>query len=106
MSDETAKDEAETRSPEEIRADIDQTREELGDTVEALAAKTDVKGRAKDKAQETKEKVTAKARAATPDSASQGAQQAAGVVRENPDYAIYAGLFVAGLIAGWVIRGR
>jgi len=31
-----------TRSPEEIRADIDATREEVGDTVEALAGKTDV----------------------------------------------------------------
>ena len=39
------------RGPEEIRADIEQTREELGDTVEALAAKTDVKAQAKAKVQ-------------------------------------------------------
>ena len=31
------------KSPEEIRDEIEQTREELGDTVETLAAKTDVK---------------------------------------------------------------
>lgn len=33
--------------PEQLRAEIDQTRAELGDTVQALAAKTDVKARAK-----------------------------------------------------------
>ena len=44
----------ETRSPEEIRADIEQTRAEVGDTVEALAAKTDVKAQAKAKVEEIK----------------------------------------------------
>ena len=34
---------SEQRSPAEIRADIDETRRELGDTVEQLARKTDVK---------------------------------------------------------------
>jgi len=43
------------RGPEEIRADIEHTREELGDTVEALAAKTDIKAQAKAKVQHTKE---------------------------------------------------
>jgi ElaB/YqjD/DUF883 family membrane-anchored ribosome-binding protein len=33
-------------SPAQIEREIEQTREELGDTVEALAAKTDVKARA------------------------------------------------------------
>jgi hypothetical protein len=33
-------------SPEELRADIERTREQLGGTVEALVAKTDVKARA------------------------------------------------------------
>ena len=36
----------ESRSPEEIQSDIESTREKLGDTVEALAAKTDVKEQA------------------------------------------------------------
>lgn len=39
--------EAETRSPEEIQAEIAQTRQELGDTVDALSAKLDVKSRAR-----------------------------------------------------------
>jgi len=30
------------KTPEQLRAEIDETREDLGDTVEALAAKTDV----------------------------------------------------------------
>jgi hypothetical protein len=45
-----------TRPPEQIEADIERTRAELGDTVEALAAKTDVKARAQAKADELKEK--------------------------------------------------
>lgn len=36
-------------SPEELRADIERTRAEIGDIVEALAAKADVKARVKDK---------------------------------------------------------
>ena len=44
-----------TRSPEEIRASIEQTRRDLGDTVEELAAKTDVKAHAKAKVEEVKQ---------------------------------------------------
>jgi hypothetical protein len=44
-------------APEQIRAEIDATREELGDTVEALAAKTDVKAQAKAKVEDTKAQV-------------------------------------------------
>ena len=35
--------------PEQLRQDIERTREQLGETVEALVAKTDVKAQAKDK---------------------------------------------------------
>jgi uncharacterized protein DUF3618 len=44
------------RSPEQIRADIEHTREELGETVEALAAKTDIKAQARSKVDETKQR--------------------------------------------------
>jgi ElaB/YqjD/DUF883 family membrane-anchored ribosome-binding protein len=44
-------------TPAEIRAEIEETREELGDTVEALAEKTDVKAQAKAKVEDVKEKV-------------------------------------------------
>jgi hypothetical protein len=55
-----AHDEDEARTPDEIRADIDRTREGLGDTVEALAAKTDVKGQAKAKVADVKSNAQAK----------------------------------------------
>ncbi len=44
------------RSPEQIRANIERTREELGETVEALAAKTDVKAQARSKVDDTKQR--------------------------------------------------
>ena len=48
---------------DDLQTDIDQTRKELGETVEALTAKMDVKQRTKDKAAETKEAVLEKAHA-------------------------------------------
>ena len=49
-----------SRTPEEIERDIEQTREELGETVAALAEKTDVKARAQDKVEEVKQTVLGK----------------------------------------------
>jgi cobalamin biosynthesis Mg chelatase CobN len=48
-----------------LREDIRQTRAELGETVQALAAKADVKARAKDSVEQTKAKVKAQAAEAT-----------------------------------------
>jgi hypothetical protein len=48
LGDESAK------SPEQLRTEIEQTREDLGETVEALAAKTDVKARVRERAEELK----------------------------------------------------
>src|SRR3954453_1907681 len=42
---------------EELRAEIQQTRADLGETVQALAAKADVKARAKDQVEQTKLRV-------------------------------------------------
>ncbi|MEJ3745871.1 DUF3618 domain-containing protein [Actinomycetes bacterium KLBMP 9797] len=44
-----------------IRADVERTREDLGDSVAALAEKADVKARAAEKAAEVKDRTTAKA---------------------------------------------
>jgi ElaB/YqjD/DUF883 family membrane-anchored ribosome-binding protein len=68
-------------SVEEIQADIDKTRQELGQTVEALVAKTDVKGRAKEKASDTKDRITEKA-AQTRDVVVEKATAAQSVARE------------------------
>lgn len=56
---------------ERLRAEIERTREELGETVQALAHKTDVQARAKEKVQETTE------------AAREKVQETAEVVREK-----------------------
>jgi hypothetical protein len=43
------------RTEGELREDIEQTRQQLGQTAEALAAKADVKARAKQKVSQVKE---------------------------------------------------
>lgn len=48
---------------DDLQTDIEQTRKDLGETVEALTAKMDVKQRTKDKAADTKEAVLDKAHA-------------------------------------------
>ena len=54
-------DEPTASSPQELREQVEQTRIELGKTVEVLAAKADVKARAREKATEVKEQAVAKA---------------------------------------------
>jgi ElaB/YqjD/DUF883 family membrane-anchored ribosome-binding protein len=102
-----APEQKETRSPEEIRADIEQTREEVGDTVEALAAKTDVKTQAKQKVEELKgnvrargERLKTKAQSTTPDGAQQGGQQVVAKVRENPAPYAIGGAVLFGFLLG------
>jgi predicted phage tail protein len=53
--------EATERTPEQVQAEIEETRAELGDTVEALVAKTDVKGQAKQAVNDAKATVADKA---------------------------------------------
>src|SRR6202012_6228152 len=43
-----------SKDPAQIREEIEATRRELGDTVEALAAKTDVKAHVRDRVEQTK----------------------------------------------------
>jgi hypothetical protein len=47
--------------PQELEREIERTREQLGQTVELLAAKADVKGRAQAKATELSERIKSKA---------------------------------------------
>jgi ElaB/YqjD/DUF883 family membrane-anchored ribosome-binding protein len=97
--------------PEQIQRDIEATREELGDTVEALARKTDVKARASAKLRETKASVAGagseligKAQQASPDSAVQAASQASGAVKRNPLPLAVAGALALGFVAGRISR--
>jgi ElaB/YqjD/DUF883 family membrane-anchored ribosome-binding protein len=87
---------SDTRSPDEIRDDIEQAREELGDTAAAIAAKADVKARAKEKLVGAKQSVSEKAPGATGEAA--GGVKA--TVQQHPTaFAAVAG-FVGGLVLG------
>lgn len=113
-------DEQDARSPEEIRADIEETREELGDTVEALAEKADVKGQARAKADEMKGEARSKvesvkesfsssgregADGGSADQSAPGVEQLKAKAGENPVQSAAIAAFVAGLLVG-VILGR
>lgn len=93
--------------PDEIRREIEQTRQELGDTVAALAHKTDVKGRAKERVHHARETVsekrgavTGKVQEVTPQAAASAVGQVASRARENPVPLAVAGAFAVGFVAG------
>jgi ElaB/YqjD/DUF883 family membrane-anchored ribosome-binding protein len=104
--------------PDRIRAEIERTRAEMGETVDALGYKTDVKARAKDSIHDKKESVmgvasSAKERLvgagqsvgeATPDSeqVKQQARRAKSVAEENP-LGLAVGAVAVGFLAGMLI---
>jgi len=104
--------------PHDIRAEIERTRAEMSETVDALGYKTDVKARAKDSIQDKKESVmgvasSAKERLvgagqsvgdATPDSqqVEQQARRAASVAQDNP-LGLAVGAVAVGFLAGMLI---
>ncbi len=97
----------EAKSPEELRGEIEETRAELGDTVQALAEKTDVKAQAKQRAAaakatalQKKQELTAKVKASAPDSASAGAQQMTTKAKENPVPLTAGAAFFFGYLIG------
>jgi predicted transcriptional regulator len=106
------------RTPEQVREQIDQTRAELGDTVAALSAKTDVKGQAKRAVSEAKQAVTSQAsnikgtvtgrkqelissaEDSTPDSVSDAGRRVTGVVKQNSRVLAVLAAFGVGLLIG------
>ena len=101
----------ESHDPEQIREQIEATREELGDTVEALAAKTDIKAQARQKIHETKasvsekqEEVLTKTKEAAPDNVSSAASALARMAQQNPVQVVAAGAFAFGFLAGRLTR--
>lgn len=102
------------QDPSAIREEIEQTRAEMGDTVEAIGYKTDVKSRAKESVQEkvdgVRERITGvkdsvgdaagRVGDATPSTGDvkQGAQRAATVAQANP-----LGLGIAALAGGFLL---
>lgn len=99
------------QDPAAIRQEIEQTRERMGDTVDALGYKADVPSRAKDsitgKVQSVKTKITgagSRVSDATPssDDVKQAGQRAVGVAQENP-LGLAIGAAAVGFIAGLLI---
>ena len=94
------------QEPSQIRQEIEETRAEMGDTVDALAYKADVKTRMKESISDKRERLIeqvqgtkSKVSDATPDGqqVKEGAQQAVGVAQENP-----LGLAIGGIAAGFL----
>jgi ElaB/YqjD/DUF883 family membrane-anchored ribosome-binding protein len=97
----------------QLRADIEHTRLRLGDTVEALAGKTDVKARAKGKVAEIRGNVSRKgsalkgsARNSGPDGANAAAVQVRAKVRANPVPAAAVAALVGGFLLGRITKRR
>jgi hypothetical protein len=99
--------------PAQLRVDIERTRQDLGDTVAALAEKTDVKARAKEKVSEVRQNVTekrtelmGKARESSPDGASSAAVQVRAKAQENPIPTAALAAFVGGFLFGRITKRR
>jgi hypothetical protein len=119
-------DTAGSRTPEEqaLTEKIERTREHLGETVEALAAKADVKARAQHDAAEVKGNLSDKARAikdkvteqaselrkeaanVTPEPVQRSASQAADIVRGHRGKVAAAAAGAAILILTWLAVRR
>jgi phage tail protein X len=95
------------QEPSQIRQEIEETRAEMGDTVDALAYKADVKTRMKESISDKRDRLvdqiqgtTHKVGEATPDGqqVKEGAREVVGVAQENP-----LGLAIGGLAAGFLV---
>ena len=101
-------------TPAELRAEIERTRQDLGDTVAALAEKTDVKARAKEKVAEVKTTVNEKkTQLMSRGSGSEGgSSQAAGTAvtqvktkaQQNPVPTAALAAFVGGWLFGRITK--
>ena len=87
------------QDPDAIRQEIEQTRSQMGDTVEAIGYKTDVKSRVKENISDKKDAVVSRVTGAVPDGQQlkSGARKV-GVSKQNP-----LGLGIAAVAAGFVV---
>jgi ElaB/YqjD/DUF883 family membrane-anchored ribosome-binding protein len=76
-----------TRDPDQIKAEIDATREQLSRTVDEIGSRLDVPGRAKERTLRTRDTVVE-------------------TYRENPPIVIGAAVALVGLVVGVVILRR
>jgi ElaB/YqjD/DUF883 family membrane-anchored ribosome-binding protein len=95
----------EQKDPDQIRREIEDVRHDLGDTAAALAAKTDVKARAKEKVSGVKETIAEKKDAigsgngGGPD-ASSAITGVTSTAKENPIPTAAIAAFVGGFLLG------
>jgi ElaB/YqjD/DUF883 family membrane-anchored ribosome-binding protein len=87
----------ETKDQEQLQHEIEETRAELGDTVDALAQKADVKARVSEKVEERKEDLKASV---------EGARERAERATEERPFPAIAVALGLGLLIGWAIRRR
>lgn len=94
------------QEPSQIREEIEETRAEMGNTVDALAYKTDVKTRVKESISDKRERLVEQVRGtshkmgeASPNGheVKEGAREAVGFAQENP-----LGLALGGIAAGFI----
>lgn len=99
------------QEPSQIREEIEETRSEMGETVDALAHKADVKGRVKESIADKRDRLRDQMKGAsetvgeaTPDAGGmkQGAQRAVGIAEENP-IGLALGGVAAGFLAGMLV---
>lgn len=95
------------QEPSQIRQEIEETRAGMGETVDALAYKTDVKSRVKESIADKRDRLVGQIKGssekvgeATPDGEQlkDGAHRAVGVAQENP-----LGLALAGVAGGFLV---
>jgi hypothetical protein len=89
--------------PDELREQISHTRTELGETVEALAAKADVKAQVKEKVTSAREQVAETVSEVDADQARRALASVPVRVRRRPLPAVLA---AAGVVLVWVTRRR
>lgn len=111
--DETRAESQPPEDPAQLRVEIERTRRELGDTVAALAEKTDVKARAKEKITEVRQTVNekrtelrGKARQSSPDGAGSAAVHVREKAQENPVPTAALAAFVGGFLFGRITKRR
>jgi ElaB/YqjD/DUF883 family membrane-anchored ribosome-binding protein len=99
------------QDPDAIRQEIEQTRSQMGDTIDAIGYKTDVKSRAKDsvsaRTDSVKDRVNSvmgRANDSTPSSGDvkDGAKQAVSTAQENP-LGLAIGAVAIGFVAGLLV---
>jgi hypothetical protein len=104
----------EQNDPDAIRREIEETREDLGDTAAALAAKTDVKARAKEKVDSVKQTISEKKESIASSTGGNGSGSGEGAgaqanaaftqaktkAQENPIPVAAIGAFVVGFLIG------